>query len=569
MQLRDMFKKTYIKVLNTGIKNEPQVPYGRWRKCKKCNCPIHIDDIISNYYICPKCFNYFRVHAYRRIDMLCDKDSFQEFNKLMPIYNPLNFPGYEQKLNDLKEKTHLDEAVVTGIAKIKNIDCILAVCDSRFMMSSMGHNVGEKISIAVETAADKGLPIIIFAASGGARMQEGIISLMQMAKTAAALKRLHQRGQLCITILTDPTMGGVSASFAMLGDIILAEPNALIGFAGPRVIAQTIGARLPEGFQRAEFLLEHGFVDEIVERKEQRQFIVDILKLHNKDIYIKNKENLQNISKLKSAEKFTYSDNIKSTWDSVLISRSNSRPGAKDYIDRLFDYFIEFHGDRAFKDDAAIIGGIASFHGLPVTVIAQQKGRSIQENKKRNFGMPLPEGYRKALRLMKQANDFNRPIICLVDTKGAFCGIEAEERGQAKAIADNLYEMSGFEVPILSIVIGEGGSGGALALALSNEVWMLEHAIYSILSPEGFASILYKDAKLAKDVVDDMKITSKELKKLGIIDKIIPEKEKASLDNIDEIVNYMDIEIIDWLLKYNNKSKEEIISQRYDRYRGF
>ena len=183
--------------------------------------------------------------------------------------------------------------------------------------------------------------------------------------------------------------------------------------------------------------------------------------------------------------------------------------------------------------------------------------------------MPSPEGYRKALRLMKQANDFSRPIICFVDTPGAFCGLEAEERGQGEAIAKNLYEMSAFKVPILSIVIGEGGSGGALAMAVSNEVWMLEHAIYSILSPEGFASILYKDAKLAKEAAHDMKITSKELKKLGIIDRIIPERENASLDNIGEISSIMDKEIMAWTVEYMSKTEDELIEQRYLRYRKF
>lgn len=405
-------------------------------------------------------------------------------------------------------------------------------------------------------------------------MQEGIVSLMQMAKTSAALKKLHDKGQLFISVLTDPTTGGVTASFAMLGDIILAEPKALIGFAGPRVIAQTIGAKLPEGFQRAEFLLEHGFVDAIVERKDQKRTLVNILKMHRKKNVASIKEELkETLEKLEimteKEQKVSKEEAVRSAWDSVLISRSADRPTAKDYIDTLFDDFTELHGDRYFGDDKAIIGGIANFHGVPVTVIGQQKGKNLKENKSRNFGMPSPEGYRKALRLMKQANDFNRPIICFVDTPGAFCGLEAEERGQGEAIARNLFEMSGLKVPILSIVIGEGGSGGALAMAVSNEVWMLEHAIYSILSPEGFASILYKDAKLAKEAAHDMKITSKELKKLGIIDKIIPEKENASLDNIDEISSIMDKEIVAWLIKYVSMSGPDLVEQRYDRYRQF
>ena len=342
----------------------------------------------------------------------------------------------------------------------------------------------------------------------------------------------------------------------MLGDIILAEPGALIGFAGPRVIEQTIGQKLPEGFQRSEFLLEHGFVDKIVKREEMKETLALFLKLHAKrpaSVFqagweperVQETEDESGIntsgaddggSKDGAAAKrnvrrtkiFSAGAVLRSAWDSVLLSRKSDRPVASDYISALFDDFVELHGDRYYKDDSAVVGGIASFHGIPVTVIGQEKGRSTKENIRRNFGMPSPDGYRKALRLMKQAEAFGRPVICFVDTPGAFCGIEAEERGQGEAIARNLFEMSSLKVPVLSIVIGEGGSGGALALAVANEVWMMENAIYSILSPEGFASILWKDSKRADEAAKVMKVTAAELKELGIIERVIPENATAS-----------------------------------------
>ena len=203
-----------------------------------------------------------------------------------------------------------------------------------------------------------------------------------------------------------------------------------------------------------------------------------------------------------------------SAWDRVQIARGSNRAYTQDYINGVFDQFMKLHGDRLYRDDGAIVSGIASIEGQFVTVIGQQKGRNLKENEKRNFGMPYPEGYRKALRMMRQAEKFHRPIICFIDTPGAFCGMEAEERGQGEAIARNLYEMAGLTVPILSIVIGEGGSGGALALGVANEVWMLENATYSVLSPEGFASILWKDSKRAAEAADTMKITASELHKL-------------------------------------------------------
>ena len=564
---RNMFKKTYAKIEPESEKID--IPEGLWKKCRICKEPIFAEDVKSNFYTCPKCGGYFRVHAYRRIEMLVDDGSFIEWNKTMPISNPLDFPDYETKLEEERQKSKLNEAVVTGEATIGNVRTAIAVCDARFMMSSMGRVVGEKITAAVEKATEVKMPIIIYSCSGGARMQEGMISLMQMAKTSAALKRHHEAGQLFISFLTDPTMGGVSASFAMLGDIILAEPKALIGFAGPRVIAQTIGTKLPEGFQSAEFLLEHGFIDAIVERSEQRSVLKKILRAHTSGFKKVARKESQDENTEKVTEKRTKVKAPKTAWDSVLLSRRPDRPTAKDYIDRLFSFFLELHGDRLSGDDGAIIGGIANYYGKPVMVVAEQKGKSIKENKIRNFGMPNPSGYRKALRLIKHAQKFNMPIICIVDTPGAFCGIEAEEKGQAEAIARALFEMSDMTVPILSVVIGEGGSGGALALAVANEVWMLEHSIYSILSPEGFASILYKDAKKNKEAAEVMKITSKELLGLGVIDRVIKEELPLTVDTMDTVIEEMVSNMDDFFEKNSSKSKEEIAEDRYNRFRKF
>ena len=569
---RDMFKKTYAKIdskIATEAEAKKDIPKGLWRKCRICKEPIYAEDVKAAFYTCPRCGGYFRVHAYRRIEMLVDPESFIEWNKTMPISNPLDFPDYEKKLEEERLKAKLDEAVVTGEAQIGNVRTAIAVCDARFMMASMGAVVGEKITYAIEKAAEEKIPIIIFACSGGARMQEGMISLMQMAKTSAALKKLHEAGQLFISFLTDPTMGGVSASFAMLGDIILAEPKALIGFAGPRVIAQTIGTKLPEGFQSAEFLLEHGFIDAIVERQDQRSVLKKLLRAHTGGFRKFSRTEVVEDPVNEGGDKSSKIKLPKTAWDSVVLSRRADRPTAKDYIDKLFDYFFELHGDRLSGDDGAVIGGIANYYGRAVMVIGQQKGKSLKENKTRNFGMPNPSGYRKSLRLMKHARSFNLPIICIVDTPGAFCGIEAEEKGQAEAIARALFEMSGFTVPILSIVIGEGGSGGALALAVANEVWMLEHSIYSILSPEGFASILYKDSKKNKEAAEVMKITSGELLGLGVIDRIIKEEIPLTVDTMEGVVEQLFTNIDDFLSKCDSKSGEELAQERYERFRKF
>ncbi len=610
-----------------------------WSRCGSCGETIYREDVRKNHYICPRCGCYFRLSARQRLRTVIDKGSFEEWFGLRESVpagghsrkeNPLLFPEYGEKLDTTREKTGLREAIVTGKARIEGCPAAVGVCDSRFLMGSMGTAVGEAVTSLVERAQEERLPVILFCCSGGARMQEGILSLMQMAKTAAALKRHSEAGLLSVTVLTDPTTGGVTASFAMLGDIILAEPGALIGFAGPRVIEQTIHQKLPEGFQRSEFLLEHGFIDQIVPRQELRQTLAEILRSHaeltqeeeagenardfadgmaspvnaetQEDPEIPKQltaeaeeipqaqqaaesENTSQLSagggedsqSVDTAETPELSGKTSSdlqekpqeteAWEVVQRSRSADRLTSLDYISGIFEDFMEFHGDRYGGDDGAIVGGIARLNGRPVTVIGQQKGRNIQENKERNFGMPSPEGYRKAVRLMRQAEKFGRPIFCFVDTPGAFCGLEAEENGQGRAIADSLFVMSDLKVPVLSLVIGEGGSGGALAMAVGNEVWMMENAIYSVLSPEGFASILWKDSHRAQEAADIMGVAAADVKRLGIVERVIPEPEPACQDNAALLCEGLRRDFQDFLDRYEDLSGEELAAQRYRRFR--
>lgn len=575
-KLKHMFKKTAAlfgdrengdEKPNRDNKKEPSVPEGLWLKCPKCGEMVYREDIKSNSYVCPKCEGYFRIKTKTRIRMVADAGSFEEWFCDIEQKNPLDYPEYEEKIAGLQEKTKLKEAVTTGVCTVNGIRTVLGVCDARFLMGSMGYVVGEKITRAFERAVEERLPVVLFCSSGGARMQEGIISLMQMAKTSAAIKKHSEAGLFYLPILTDPTTGGVTASFAMLGDVILAEPGALIGFAGPRVIAQTIGQKLPEGFQRAEFLVEKGIIDGIVERKDLKDTISHILEVHQENKSYQNYQGQNIIDSGCREEKIQKKD--LTAWERVELSRSSSRPTSMEYIQQVFDEFLELHGDRSFRDDGAVIGGIGMFGGQPVTVIGQQKGKNVKENIFRNFGMASPEGYRKALRLMKQAEKFKRPILNFVDTPGAACGIEAEERGQGEAIARNLMEMSGLKVPVLSIFIGEGGSGGALGLAVANEVWMMENATYSILSPEGFASILWKDGKRAKEASEIMKITAEDLQKLQIVEWVIPEPEPACEENLPELAERIRERLDEFLVLQKNKTEEMLVQQRYDRFRKF
>ena len=565
-----------VKVQQTAVpaaetaQAEPEKP--ATVKCPSCGKELIKATVVSRKYVCYECGHYFRVRAKNRIRMVTDSKTFEPWFEDMATENPLNFPEYEDKVAAIQEKTGLTEGVMIGRAKVYGEDAVIGVIDSRFLMGSMGHVVGERITRAVEEATRLSLPVILFCCSGGARMQEGIVSLMQMAKTSAALKKHSEAGNLYIPVLTDPTTGGVTASFAMLGDIILAEPKALIGFAGPRVIEQTIGQKLPEGFQRAEFLLKHGFVDAIVERDQLKMTLYKILKMHSvRDRY-------DNFDPLRSDDIYEPTELMRErsakaqpldAWEKVQAARQVTRLGTADYIEEIFDDFIELHGDRYFRDDPAIMGGIAYLDGQAVTVIGVQKGKDLKDCMAHNYGMPSPEGYRKAIRLMKQAEKFNRPIITFVNTSGAYPGMEAEENGQGEAIARNLYEMSALEVPVLALMIGEGGSGGALALSVGNEVWMMENATYSILSPEGFASILWKDGKRAQEAAGVMKITAADLKELGIIEDVIPEYGGADKDALVSIARYMKGNMKKFLQKQSKKTGKQLAQERYERFRKF
>lgn len=575
-KLKHMFKKTAVLFRDREDRNqekkEPSAPEGLWLKCPKCGEVVYRDDVKAHGYVCPKCEGYFRIGTRTRIRMVADQGTFQEWFTDLETENPLEYPGYEEKIADLQEKTKLHEAVTVGKCMVNGLETVLGVCDARFLMGSMGYVVGEKITRAFERATEEKLPVVLFTSSGGARMQEGIVSLMQMAKTSAAIRKHSEAGLFYLPVLTDPTTGGVTASFAMLGDVILAEPGALIGFAGPRVIAQTIGQKLPEGFQRAEFLVEKGIIDGVVERQELKETVWKLLNIHQdalQYIHYGDTQNVENLPEIRNSRGKTAGCDKKelTAWERVEISRSKERPTTLSYVQQVFDDFLELHGDRAFRDDGAVIGGIAMFGGQPVTVIGQQKGKNVKENIYRNFGMASPEGYRKALRLMKQAEKFGRPVVTFVDTPGAACGIEAEERGQGEAIARNLLEMSGIQTPMVSILIGEGGSGGALGLAVTDEVWMMENATYSILSPEGFASILWKDGKRAKEASEVMKITAKDLKKLQIIEKVIREPEPANEENLPEIAEEIREDLDGFLRKSCQKTREQIVEERYERFR--
>ena len=548
------------------------IPENLWVQCPECKAVMYREDFARNHNVCQYCDHHFRISAWDRINLVADEGTFEEIDANLTSQNPLNFESYPEKLQKLREKTGLRDAIISGRAEIKGEKTYLAAMDSRFMMGSMGSVVGEKITRLFEKATADRMPVVLFSVSGGARMQEGIVSLMQMAKTSAAVKRHSDEGLLFLSFMTDPTTGGVTASFASLGDMIVSEPGTIIGFAGRRVIEGTISESLPDDFQRAEFLLEHGFLDKIIDRKDSRDFVARILRFHRApqpagqptDDALRAK-----IAELDQTD--TVAITPRSGSECLEIIRQKGRPSIMDYLPLVFDDFIELHGDRVYADDPAIWGGLALLNGQPVTVIATRKGRNLQENNLTHFGMPHPDGYRKALRLMKQAEKFGRPIITFVDTPGAYCGVEDEERGQGEAIARNLFEMSSLSVPVVTCVIGEGGSGGALAIAVSDRLAMLSNAIYSVISPRGFASLLWKDPARESEAADVVKITAHDLKTFGICDHIIEEPGEGAHESNEHaaaIAAEMKAYFVRELIHLQNLDRNRMLEERHARFRN-
>ncbi|MCL2826432.1 MAG: acetyl-CoA carboxylase carboxyltransferase subunit alpha [Eggerthellaceae bacterium] len=508
-----------------------------------------------------------RIRIKSRIDEVLDPRSATPLFEGLEACDPLAFPGYAEKLADLTKRSGLTDAFKCASGKIDGRAVVCCELIPEFLMGSMGTVVGEAVCRSAEYALANRIPLIVFSASGGARMQEGMFSLMQMAKTSAAIRRLADEHILYISVLTHPTTGGVTASFASLGDIILAEPNALIGFAGPRVIEQTIGSKLPAGFQLSEFQQAHGFVDAIVEREKLRATLAHILALHEPC----RRPAVDAAASLVATQKPQggISPSVKTPTEHVGIARNPERPHARYFIEQLFDGFIELHGDRLYRDDHAVIGGLASFEGQPVTVVAQVKGADLEENIACNFGMPHPEGYRKFIRLAKQAEKFARPLITFIDTPGAYPGPEAEERGQGEAIAQCLFALSELRVPVIAVITGEGGSGGALALGVADRILMLEYAFYGVLSPEGFASILWKDAKRATEACDLMKITASDLYGFNMVDEIIKEPDEGAHTNPAAVIEELRPALRSALCDLGALELPKLLAARYEKYRKF
>ncbi|MGM1059041.1 carboxyl transferase domain-containing protein [Saccharothrix sp. Mg75] len=506
------------------------LPPGVWQRCAECRCLVHRGTWERSHGTCPACGATRRLSARERIDQLTDPGTFTELLAGLRSADPLAFTDsipYRDRLRAAPTRTTASEAAVLGTADVGGRPVVLLVMDFDFLGGSMGVVVGEKVVTAADLATARGVPLVAVSCSGGARMQEGMYSLLQMVRACDAVRRLNERGVPYVSVLTDPVYGGVAASFAALGDVILAEAGCRSGFAGPRVIAQALGERLPADFQTARFLRDKGHVDLVVERSALPETLDRVLScLAGRPA--PGSCPLPDLPGPPDPPGTTDpADGGRpapgTAWEAVRVARDPGRPTVLDHVAGAFDDFVELHGDRQVEDDPALVCGVARWGGVGLVVLGHAKEHDPARARARNHGMPHPAGFRKATRLMRLAGRLGLPVVTFVDTPGAYAGRRAEEGNQSGAIAEALLVASGLPVPLVTVVIGEGGSGGALALAAGDVLLAMRNTYFSVISPEGCAAILHGDAGRAPEAAEALRLRAAELHEAGLVDELVPE----------------------------------------------
>ena len=526
-----------------------------------CDSPLADTELYRLYRICATCRFHYTLTARERINLLADTGTFRENHRSIVSLDPLSFSSrvsYRQRLFRDQRRTGLTEAVVTGTCSIGGTRVVLVVLDFGFLGGTMGSVVGEKVTLGLELGAKKKLPVVCVVTSGGTRIQEGVLSLMQMAKTATAVNRFSQKSSPFICVLANPTTGQAYSSFSNLADIILAEPGALIGTAPLRDLEEASHRALPLDSRTAESYLEHGMIDGITDRETLKDLLTVLLDL------LKARYTL---TPTETGPKPTGELLDPGAWERVKLARHSGRPTSLDYILRLCPTFIELHGDRLYGDDKAVVCGLGYLGGQGVVVIGQEKGHGVEAGE-RHEGRVSPEGFRKAQRAMGLAAKFKLPVISLIDTPGALADQESENRGLGNAIATSMAFMADLPVPTIAVIIGEGGSEGALALGVADRVLMLENAIYMPISPENAAAILYRDTGKAQEMAESLRLTAADCRELEIIDGVIPEPPGGAHVNLDEAARQLMRTLLRELADLQRVPLKRLLRDRYKKFRN-
>ena len=528
-------------------------------RCLFCEEPISDSPSYLTYRVCPFCRFHYTVTARERIELLVDKETFRENYKYVKTVEPLSFSRrnrYRKFLEQDQNRTGLTEAAVAGKCRIGDVETMLIVLDFGFMGGTMGSVVGEKVSMAFENAARRGIPAVAVVSGGGVRIQEGVLSLMQMAKTVTAANRLRDEEVPLIVVLANPSTGQAYASFANLADVILAEPGSLIGLSPLRTLREVSKMPLPLDAHTAEAHVGHGLLDNVVDRENLQPRIASILQILTAQKH--GKSNHKNLLKSEPEE----CDEVE-PWEAMTAARNSERPQASSYFRSILDPFIELRGDRLNSDDRSVVIGIGFMDGLAVAVIGQQR-RTLVEGERYHV---FPDGLRKAQRLIDLASRFKLPLVTLIDTQGADPGLEAEEQGIGNAIARTLSSMLTVPTPMVSVVIGEGGSEGALALGLSDRILMQQFAIYSPISVNHTLGAAHHDHMLDREAAEALMLTAHDCLELGIADEVVPEPDGGSHVDPHKASTDLQTAILTNLFQLSKMSEGKLLKKRYKKFR--
>ena len=528
-------------------------------RCLFCEEPISDSPSYLTYRVCPFCRFHYTVTARERIELLVDKETFKENYKYVKTVEPLSFSRrnrYRKFLEQDQNRTGLTEAAVAGKCRIGDVETMLIVLDFGFMGGTMGSVVGEKVSMAFENAARRGIPAVAVVSGGGVRIQEGVLSLMQMAKTVTAANRLRDEEVPLIVVLANPSTGQAYASFANLADVILAEPGSLIGLSPLRTLREVSKMPLPLDAHTAEAHVGHGLLDNVVDRENLQPRIASILQILTAQKH--GKSNHKNLLKSEPEE----CDEVE-PWEAMTAARNSDRPQASAYFRSILDPFIELRGDRLNSDDRSVVTGIGFMDGLAVAVIGQQR-RTLVEGERYHV---FPDGLRKAQRLIDLASRFKLPLVTLIDTQGADPGLEAEEQGIGNAIARTLSSMLAVPTPMVSVVIGEGGSEGALALGLSDRILMQQFAIYSPISVNHTLGAAHHDHMLDREAAEALMLTAHDCLELGIADEVVPEPDGGSHVDPHKASTDLQTAILTNLFQLSKMSEGKLLKKRYKKFR--
>ena len=528
-------------------------------RCLFCEEPISDSPSYLTYRVCPFCRFHYTVTARQRVELLADKGTFKESYKYVSSMEPLSFSRrsrYRKFLSHDQNRTGLTEAAVTGVCRIGDTETMLIVLDFGFMGGTMGSVVGEKVSMAFENAARRGIPAVAVVSGGGVRIQEGVLSLMQMAKTVTAANRLRDEEVPFIVVLANPSTGQAYASFANLADVILAEPGSLIGLSPLRTLREVSKMPLPLDAHTAEAHVGHGLLDNVVDRENLQPRISSLL-----EILTAHKHGKSNHKNLLKAEPLPC-DAVE-PWEAVTVARNSERPQSIAYFRSMMDPFIELRGDRLNSDDRSIIAGLGFMDGQPMAVIGQQRRQLVEGERYHVF----PDGLRKAQRVIDLACRFKLPLVTLIDTQGADPGLEAEEQGIGNAIARTLSSMLTVPTPMVSVVIGEGGSEGALALSLSDRILIQQYAVYSPMSVNHTLGNAHHDHTLDREAAEALMLTAHDCQELGIADEIVPEPEGGAHLDPREAASVLQNAILINIVQLAKLSEGKLLKKRYQKFR--